>query len=442
VFKSASKIFRLQDKSAASIRASSKGKRQASLGDDLLAAWRQIDWLLLISVVALTFCGGIAIRSAELNRGLIDWWQHWIFGVVGLGLALWIARSRYELLIQWQWPIYIFTNLSLLAVKLVGQSAKGGQRWIGVAGFQVQPSEFAKLGVIITLAALLHTRGASTLPAFIRALVVTAIPGLLVFVQPDLGTSLVFGAIALGMLYWANANPGWLLLLVSPLISAILFAVLMNVFLPGWFLWAALMGIVGYFTLPWKWWGGLGAIAANLLGGEVGQIVWNQLQPYQQQRLVTFINPEADRLGWGYQLIQSRIAIGAGQLWGQGLHHGTQTQLNFVPEQHTDFIFTAIAEEFGFVGSMCVLGVFWLVCLRLVLIAQNAKNNFGSLLAIGVLAMIVFQVIVNVGMTVNLAPVTGIPLPWMSYGRSALLTNFIAIGLVESVANYRQKRKF
>ncbi len=440
MFKSASKLFRLQDKSATSIRTSSQGKRQPSLG--VLAAWRQLDWLLLISVVTLTICGGIAIRSTQLNLGPIDWWQHWIFGGIGLGLALWIARSRYALLIQWQWPIYIFTNLSLLAVKLVGQSAKGGQRWIGVAGFQVQPSEFAKLGVIITLAALLHTRGASTLPTFVRALAVTAIPGLLVFVQPDLGTSLVFGAIALGMLYWANANPGWLLLLVSPLISAILFAVLMKVFLPGWFIWAALMGIVGYFTLPWKWWGGLGAIAVNLLGGEVGQIVWNHLQPYQQQRLVTFLNPEADRLGWGYQLIQSRIAIGAGQLWGQGLHHGTQTQLNFVPEQHTDFIFTAIAEEFGFVGSMCVLGVFWLICLRLVLIAQNAKDNFGSLLAIGVLAMIVFQVIVNVGMTVNLAPVTGIPLPWMSYGRSALLTNFIAIGLVESVANYRQKRKF
>ncbi|HEY9297293.1 MAG TPA: FtsW/RodA/SpoVE family cell cycle protein, partial [Phormidium sp.] len=140
--------------------------------------------------------------------------------------------------------------------------------------------------------------------------------------------------------------------------------------------------------------------------------------------------------------IQSRIAIGAGELWGRGLHKGTQTQLNFIPEQHTDFIFSAIGEELGLVGGFCLLLVFWLVCLRLVIIAQNAKDNFGSLLAIGVLSMIVFQVVVNLGMTMGLAPVTGIPLPWVSYGRSAMLKNFLAIGIVESVANYRHRLKF
>ncbi|PSB61142.1 rod shape-determining protein RodA, partial [filamentous cyanobacterium CCP1] len=131
-----------------------------------------------------------------------------------------------------------------------------------------------------------------------------------------------------------------------------------------------------------------------------------------------------------------------GQLWGRGLHQGTQTQLHFIPEQHTDFIFAAIGEELGFVGAFLVLFVFWLLCLRLVLIAQTAKDNFGALLAVGVLAMISFQTLVNISMTIGLAPITGIPLPWLSYGRSALLTNFIAIGLVASVANHRRRLKF
>ncbi|MEM9246679.1 MAG: FtsW/RodA/SpoVE family cell cycle protein, partial [Cyanobacteria bacterium P01_F01_bin.153] len=153
-------------------------------------------------------------------------------------------------------------------------------------------------------------------------------------------------------------------------------------------------------------------------------------------------NPDQDPMGGGYHLIQSRIAIGAGELWGKGINQGTQTQLNFIPEQDTDFIFAAIGEEFGFIGSMLVLIGFWLICLRLVWIAQGAKDNFGSLIAIGVLGMLVFQVVINIGMTIGLAPITGIPLPLLSYGRSAMVTNFLAIGLVESVANHRQRFKF
>jgi rod shape determining protein RodA len=404
----------------------------------LLVAWQQVDWLMFALPIGLTVFGGIMIRSAELNQGLTDWWQHWIFGGIGLGLALFIARSRYENLLQLHWIIYGLTNLSLLAVIVLGSSAKGAQRWIGIAGFNLQPSEFAKLGLIITLAAILHARTASTLPAFMKALAIMALPWLLVFVQPDLGTSLVFGAIALGMLYWGNANPGWLLLLVSPVVSAILF----NVFLPSWFVWAVVVAAIAYLTLPWSWYGAVGAVAVNFLSGELGHIFWGLLKDYQKDRLILFLAPDQDPLGGGYHLIQSRIAIGAGEMWGRGLNHGTQTQLNFIPEQHTDFIFSAVGEELGFIGCFAVLLVFWLLCLRLVIIAQTAKDNFGSLIAVGVLSMIVFQVIINVGMTIGLAPVTGIPLPWVSYGRSALLTNFIAIGIVESVANYRHRMQF
>jgi rod shape determining protein RodA len=404
----------------------------------LLSPWQEVDWLLLGLIVGLTIFGGVMIRSAELNQGLTDWWWHWLVGLIGLILAMFIARSRYENLLQWHWIIYGITNLSLIAVMIIGTSAKGAQRWITIGDFNIQPSEFAKLGVIITLAAILHARPASTIPAVLRALGVTGVPWILVFLQPDLGTSLVFGAIVLGMLYWGNANPGWLILLASPVISAILF----NVFMPGWFIWTAIMGIIGWRTLPWPLSGAIGAIVVNLVGGELGQIFWGVLKDYQKDRLILFLNPDLDPLGGGYHLIQSRIAIGAGELWGRGLHKGTQTQLNFIPEQHTDFIFSAIGEEFGLAGSLFLLFIFWLICLRLVIIAQNAKDNFGSLLAIGVLSMIVFQVVVNLGMTMGLAPVTGIPLPWVSYGRSAMLKNFLALGLVESVANYRHRLKF
>ncbi len=403
----------------------------------LLNPWQQIDWFLLILVIGLTGLGGLAIRSTEINQGLIDWLQHWIVGGIGLILALAIARWRYEILIQWHWLIYALTNLSLIAVIEIGATAKGAQRWLTIGGFNIQPSEFAKLGLIITLAALLHKHPASKLPAVFRALSVAAVPWALVFLQPDLGTSLVFGAIALGMLYWANANLGWLVLMISPLVSAILF----KLYFSGGLIWTAVMALIAWLTLPWRFVAALGAIAVNFASGKLGVFLWGLLKDYQKDRLIGFLNPEKNPLGVGYQLIQSRIAIGSGELWGQGINQGIQTQLNFVPEQHTDFIFSAIGEELGFVGSIGLLLVFWLICLRLVFIACTAKENFGSLLAAGVLSMIAFQVVINISMTVGLAPITGIPLPWMSYGRSALLTNFLAIGLVESVANYRQRKR-
>jgi rod shape determining protein RodA len=293
------------------------------------------------------------------------------------------------------------------------------------------------MGVIITLAGVLHKRDASSLVQMFRVLAITAVPWIFVLLQPDLGTSLVFGAITLGMLYWGNANLGWLVLLLSPLVSAILF----NVYLPGWIFWAVAMTVIAWFTLPLRFISALGALSINVLSGKLGGVLWSFLKDYQKDRLTLFLNPEKDPLGGGYHLIQSRIAIGSGEIWGRGIYHGTQTQLNFVPEQHTDFIFSAVGEQFGFVGGILILLVFWLVCMRLMYIACTAKENFGSLLAIGVLSMIAFQTVVNICMTVGLAPITGIPLPFLSYGRSSLLTNFIAIGLVESVANYRQIRR-
>ncbi|MFN6560997.1 MAG: rod shape-determining protein RodA [Nostoc sp. ChiSLP01] len=418
--------------------------------------WQYVDWLLFCLPVAVSIFGGVAILSTELKQPVTDWWWHWLVAGIGVLIALFLARTRYEILMQCHWVTYALTNFSLIAVMIAGTSAKGAQRWISVAGFNVQPSEFAKVGMIITLAALLHKRTASKLESVFRVLAITAIPWGLVFLQPDLATSMVFGAIVLGMLYWANANPGWLILMISPVVAAILFSISWPLaqpivlfkelsFGPLGIVWSIAMAIIGWRTLPWRRFG-LGAIGAwslNILGGELGVFAWNHiLKPYQKDRLTVFMDPDHDPLGAGYHLIQSRIAIGAGEIWGWGLFKGPMTQLNFVPEQHTDFIFSAVGEEFGFVGCLVVLFVFCLICFRLLHVAQTATDNFGSLLAIGVLSMIVFQLIVNVGMTVGLAPVAGIPLPWMSYGRSAMLTNFISLGIVESVANFRQRQKY
>jgi len=410
-------------------------KRWRSLG----AGLQGLDWVLLALPVALTGFGAIVISSTQRNIHTVAYGlNHAVLGLIGLGLALWIARSRYEHLISWQWIIYGVVNLLLVAVMFIGTVGGGAQSWLGIGGFYLQPSEFAKLSIIISLAAMLSVRDASTLWGVASALTVTALPWILVFIQPDLGTSLVFGAITLAMLYWANCNPGWLVLFVSPLVATILF----HLVLPGWLGWSLAMGLIAWFTLPWRWFSTVLATAINLVSGKLGDMFWSLLKDYQKDRLVLFLDPDKDPLGGGYHLIQSRIAIGAGQLWGQGWGHGTQTQLNFIPEQHTDFIFSAVGEEWGFVGAMVVIVAYWLICFRLVIIAQNAKDDFGSLLVIGVLAMILFQVAINIGMTIGLAPITGIPLPWLSYGRSALLTNFIALGIVESVANFRYRLKF
>jgi rod shape determining protein RodA len=403
-----------------------------------LAPWQELDWQLLTLSLGLTGLGGVMIRSAELNNGQTDWWWHWLLGLIGLGLILLISRWRYDILIHWHWVVYGITIFGLIAVMLVGSTANGAQRWINIAGFQVQPSEFAKIGLIISLAAILHSEPASNVMGFLRVLAVAAVPWIFVFLEPNLGTSLVFGAITMGMLYWGNANPGWLLLMISPIVSAIIF----NAYLPAWFFWVGGMVYVGWRSFSWPILGALGALALNAISGGLGHMLWGLLKEYQKDRLLLFLDPDKDPLGGGYHLIQSKIAIGAGGIWGRGLHQGTQTQLRFIPEQHTDFIFSAIGEELGFVGCICVLLAFWFLCLRLVVIAQSSTDNFGSLIAIGVLSMIVFQCIVNIGMNIGLAPITGIPLPLLSYGRSSLLANFLGLALVQSVANHRPRLRF
>jgi rod shape determining protein RodA len=401
-----------------------------------LAPWLKLDGLLFLAVITLTIIGILAIRSVQMHQPYNDALQQLIMAIISVFVALLLSRLNYNSLKLYHWFIYGVANLLLVAVLAVGTTANGAQNWLTIGSITLQPSEFAKMSVIITQATLLQQRTAKSIPQVLLVFAVTAIPWGLVLAQPDLGTSLVFGAITLGMLYWANAKPGWIVLMFSPLVAAIV----ANLPLPNnlgmilWLVWTFGMAIVGWFSFGWRIVGAAGAMLVNLGAAGVGKLFWGVLKEYQKDRLTLFLDPTRDPLGAGYHMIQSRIAIGSGELWGRGLFQGTQTQLGFIPEQHTDFIFAAIGEEWGFIGSMMILGLFWLICFRLLNIARTAKDNFGSLLAIGVLSMVFFQVLINVGMTIGLSPVTGIPLPWLSYGRSSLLTNFVALGIVESVA--------
>lgn len=396
---------------------------------------KNLDWFLITLVIGISSFGSLIIYSTQIYRNGTDWQNQLIMVVIGSLVLLGLSQWRYELLLKFHWITYSVTNVLLVAVIFFGQTINGAQSWINILGFQFQPSEFAKLGLIISLSALLHYQDASKIDRLLPVVATVGLPWVLIMVQPDLGTGLVFGAITLTMLYWANANLGWILLILSPLISAFLF----NIALPIWFIFVIAMILIAWFTLPhnFKHLWALVTLFVNYMAGKLGDILWNLLKPYQKDRLTLFLTPEKDPLGGGYHLIQSRIAIGSGKMYGNGFLEATQTHLNFVPEQHTDFIYSAIADQFGFVGGMVIILIYWLICWRLVMIALRSRDNFGSLLAIGVLAMIAFQTVINIGMTMGLAPITGIPLPFLSYGRSSLLTNFIAFGLVEAVANAR-----
>jgi rod shape determining protein RodA len=389
-----------------------------------------VDWILWGVPLWLTVVAGILIASTQRQADYADWYQHWITAAVGLALGLLVARTPLEQLRILLWPIYGVTILSLLAVRFVGTSALGAQRWISIAGFHVQPSEFAKIGAILLLAGVLSRHPVERPVDLVRPLGLIGVPWILVFIQPDLGTSLVFGAIVLVMLFWAGLPLPWLVLLLSPLLSAIL----AGVFPWALLAWIPLMGWVAWRSLPWKRVGLAVVSGVQVLFAVITPQLWmHGLKEYQRDRLVLFLDPSKDPLGGGYHLLQSKVGIGSGGLWGTGLMHGLLTKLRFIPEQHTDFIFSAVGEEMGFLGSVLMVAAYALLCWRLIQIAVHARTDVESLVVVGVGAMLMFQVVINICMTIGLGPVTGIPLPWVSYGRSAMLVNYVALGFCASV---------
>ena len=356
-------------------------------------------WLPALALVIA--CGGmVAILSAKYPATSFVVKQ-FVGIVLGAGLFVFMARTDYRTVLASARSLYI-ANLALLGLVLlplpgIADEAKGAQRWINLGPVNLQPSEIAKVVLILTLGAFLerHRSSIHKWPILIGSLVHIGIPMLLVFKQPDFGTSLVLAAVWFAMVFVTGARPAHL--------AAV-----------------AALGLA-LFAVGWK---------AGII------------KDYQKNRLYVFLNPSVDPRGAGYHIQRSREAVGSGQVFGKGLFKGDMKRLQYVPERHTDFIFTVVAEETGFVGSTVLIGLYLLLILRMLLASARCEDPLGQIMAAGVAAVFTFHTIVNIGMTIGVMPVTGVPLPLFSYGPSAVVASWAALGLVESIALRRDKINF
>ena len=332
------------------------------------------------------------------------------------------------------YPVYAVTVLLLIAALVFGREVNGARSWLVLGPLRLQVSELAKVGTVLAVAHLLadrRERHTGTVRHALKACGLILLPAILIVLQNDVGTALVFFGLVPIMLFWSGLPMHTILLMVSPAVAGYLSLVYMP---------AAIVFAVA-FTLGMAWYTGqryIGAIAAAFTGGisaVTSVAISYVLQPHQVARLVSFTNPEAEefRQGVGFHLVQSKAAIGSGGLWGKGFMQGTQTQGAYVPEQSTDFIFSVIGEEFGFVGSLVVLGLFATLLLRLIKLGADVKHPFGSIVAAGAVGVYLLHIFVNVGMATGILPVIGIPLPFISYGGSALLANTAMLAIVLNV---------
>jgi rod shape determining protein RodA len=358
----------------------------------------RLDPVLLLAVLGLIACSLYAI--ANITKDDIDGqpdfflYRQAIFAGVGLVLAMVVSQFDYSRLREWRFGVYGLIIGSIVLVYALGAAARGSKRWIDIGIFQLQPSEMGKLLLCIALAGFMveRVRKLSERETTSRIVLLAVLPAMLVIAQPDLGSGLVYLAIVGAILFVAGIKWTHFVALGTLAVTATVIVL----------------------------------VAAPAAGVEV-------LKPYQVNRLTAFLNPTDDPREQGYQLKQSIAGIGAGQKTGRGPEHATQTQLDFIPEHHTDFIFSAVGESFGFVGCALVLSLYAAVIWRGLRILTMSKNLFGSLIASGIVAMVMFQVFVNVGMTIGIMPITGVPLPLMSYGGSSVIMTLLAIGVLQAI---------
>ena len=385
---------------------------------------------LLIIPLFLVIISGFLIKSIQADLMASDYLKHILTGFLGYFLAFFISYIPLERVKKYLIPIYFCTLIFLFLIYFVGISVSGSQRWLDLGIFSFQPSEVTKLSTVLTLALVLDKKTISSVRDLVLPLLVVIFPWLLIFFQPDLGTSLVLLVLTGVMLYWSQMPIEWLLILVFFLFTSILYLTIPTSLI----LWIPFVGYLAYRSSKKKLIFSTIVIFLHLLVAKLTPILWQYgLKDYQKDRLVLFLDPNRDPLGGGYHLLQSQIAIGSGGFFGNGLLRGKLTNLQFIPEQHTDFIFSALGEELGFLGCILVLFLFFFLIRKLINIAKNARSEFESLIVIGITATFLFQIIINLFMTIGLGPVTGIPLPFMSYGRTSLVINFISIGFVLSI---------
>ena len=409
---------------------------------------REIDFILLGTVLLTVLVGIVAIYSVSFHSQLpSDLWKRQAgVALFSIMIAVSFAFIPNKLLYDLAYVLYAASLLSLLAVLAWG-SGEVAARWLrlGPGGLlTIQPSEFAKIATIIVLARYLadsNPEGINSMRRFLGAMLLALVPMALIARQPDLGTALCFGAVIFPMLYWAGMRTVWIFFILSPLLSvAFSFEPLWQTASPFVFAAFIILSSLGIHLVLSRLWVTVSMIAVNLSAGLITVYLWASfLRDYQKARILTFLDPESDRLNTGWTIIQSKIAIGSGGISGKGFLEGTQTKYEFLPAAHTDFIFSVIGEEFGFVGALGVMTLFVSLIARSLQIGYMAQNRFYGLIAIGIAALVTFHVFVNVGMTIGVMPVTGLPLPFLSYGGSSMTATFIAIGLLLHIYSYRHE---
>ncbi len=353
------------------------------------------DWTLVALIIGICLIGVLNIYSASAvysMSGTPYYIKQLNWMVFGLILSLIVSSLDYHILEDFSYWFYAILIILLIAVFFIGKRSLGATRWLHLGFFSIQPSELLKIVIIITFARYFnnyHTVGGLSFKDMLFPLALLGLPTILIMKQPDLGTATLVILIAISMSFYIGFR--WSTILSFALITVPL----------AWFTWAVYM------------------------------------KPYQKNRVLDFINPERSRLGSGYHIIQSKIAVGSGGLWGKGYVKGTQSQLRFLPEQHTDFAFSVFAEEWGFIGTLILITLYLFLILWGLNIARRCNDRLGGLLAVGVTAMLFWHIVINIGMVIGLFPVVGVPLPFFSYGGTSMITSMIGIGILQSISMRR-----
>jgi rod shape determining protein RodA len=403
--------------------------------------WKMVDWSVLLSIAALICFGLLAIYSASNGIGnLANFYKQTTWLLISLLAIVVVFFLPLRTFQDFAYLAYIVSIIALIAVLIFARKIAGNAAWLQIGGASFQPSELAKITTILALARFLSNKDNDIrqLKNFAIAVAIVLVPCVLVLLQPDAGTALTYLTFIVPMIVVAGFDFYYILLLGVPLACALLgfinlvgfivlevCVVVLMIVLRRDFAWSLVSLLAG---------AGAG-IASNIYAAKL-------LKPHQLKRIQTFLDPMSDPQGAGYNALQAKIAIGSGGLWGKGFLQGTQTQLRFIPAQWTDFIFCVVGEEFGFFGTSLVVGAYLLLVVRLMRLAEKIKNRFAILVLTGFVSLLLGHVIINIGMTIGLMPVIGIPLPFLSYGGSSLLANMVAVGIVLNFYKHRRDVSF
>lgn len=398
----------------------------------------RFDFLIFIPVVVLSIIGLIAIFSSTYNHPTVsgNFQKQAVWFVFSIGVLLTIYLIPLKTFRLFSGTIYIFSIILLLLVIFFGKKIYGAQSWLNFGPIGFQPSEFAKIGLILFLSQWITNskRDINDLKDLIASIAIGIIPVMLILLQPDMGTAIVFVVITASMIFWSGINLFGIFIVLSP--GIVTFASLFGT-IP---LIIAIIFVIGaLFYFKRDLFTNATVFVVNIASAFLFDYAYKFLQPHQQKRIEAFLDPSSDPLGSGYNALQAKVAIGSGGLLGKGFMEGNQTQLRYIPEQWTDFIYCVIGEEFGFIGSILTIALFIILFYQLLNLASTSKDNFSSLVVIGILSLYFTHFLINIGMNLGITPVIGLPLPFVSYGGSSLMVNMILLGIALNIYRHRKE---